>query len=126
MSKLKQEHQRNYDQDSLLNDSSIDWSGFKRDTLLAQTKKQFDEAPITILRHPEVRYEVTDHCNAKCIMCPRDLHLFGRPHGVMDLEKYQKSIDEVISLGCKQVVLTGFGEPLVDKGLERKVAYAHE
>jgi radical SAM protein with 4Fe4S-binding SPASM domain len=44
----------------------------------------------------------------------------------MDLARYKKSIDEVVGLGCKQVVLTGFGEPLVDKTLERKVEYAHD
>jgi radical SAM protein with 4Fe4S-binding SPASM domain len=42
----------------------------------------------------------------------------------MDVEKYQKSIDEVALLGCKQIVLTGFGEPLIDKTLETKVRYA--
>ena len=57
-------------------------------------------------------------------MCPRDKHEFARPHGIMDLAKYQKSIDEVVALGCKQVVLTGFGEPLVDKGIATKIAYA--
>ena len=44
---------------------------------------------------------------------------------IMHLDKYKKSIDEVVDLGCKQVVLTGFGEPLVDKGLENKVEYAN-
>ena len=29
-----------------------------------------------------------------------------------------------MALGCKQVVLTSFGEPLIDKRLEEKVAYA--
>lgn len=75
-----------------------------------------------MLQHPEVRYEVTDKCNAECIMCPRDLHT--RPHGIMDQEKYERSIDEVSELGCTQVTLTGFGEPLLDKNLEKKIAYA--
>jgi MoaA/NifB/PqqE/SkfB family radical SAM enzyme len=44
----------------------------------------------------------------------------------MNLAKYKKSIDEVVDLGCTQVVLTGFGEPLVDKTLTQKVAYAHD
>ena len=30
------------------------------------------EAVIERLLHPEVRYEVTNRCNATCIMCPRD------------------------------------------------------
>lgn len=75
-----------------------------------------------MLQHPEVRYEVTDKCNAACIMCPRDLHT--RPHGIMDQDKYERSIDEVVELGCKQVTLTGFGEPFLDKNLEKKISYA--
>ena len=74
------------------------------------------------LQHPEVRYEVTDNCNAHCIMCPREKHT--RPHGIMDQVKYEASIDEVIELGATQVVLTGFGEPMLDRGLEKKISYA--
>ena len=82
------------------------------------------EAPVTQLLHPEVRYEVTDHCNASCIMCPRDKHEHGREHGIMDQAAYERSIDEVVALGAKKVVLTGFGEPMLDKRLELKIAYA--
>jgi len=82
------------------------------------------EQPITKLLHPEVRYEVTDHCNATCVMCPRDKHVDAREHGIMAQDKYEKSIDEVVALGARKVVLTGFGEPLLDKRLENKVAYA--
>jgi|TARA_Y100000296_G_scaffold87229_1_gene130778 radical SAM protein with 4Fe4S-binding SPASM domain len=42
----------------------------------------------------------------------------------MDQKKYERSIDEVTGLGCKQVTLTGFGEPLLDKNLEKKISYA--
>ena len=125
MANLRLNLQKNYDQDSLLGDSSVNWSGFDREALMAQVRAHASEAVITRLRHPEVRYEVTDHCNAECIMCPRDQHKLGRPHGIMNLDLYKKSIDEVVELGCKQVVLTGFGEPLVDKRLEQKVEYAH-
>ena len=74
------------------------------------------------LQHTEVRYEVTDNCNSDCLMCPRAKHT--RPHGVMDQADYEASIDEVVDMGAKQVVLTGFGEPLLDKNLEKKIAYA--
>ena len=114
-----------YDQETLLNDSSINWKGFDRVNLLSGINKEQENNAVTQLRHREVRYEVTDHCNAECIMCQRDLHKFGRPHGIMNLAQYKKSIDEVVGLGCVQVVLTGFGEPLVDKTLEQKVEYAH-
>ncbi len=115
---------KSYDQESLLNDGSVSWKGFDKEEILARLRQENLEQPITYLRHPEVRYEVTDHCNAECVMCPRDHHKFGRPHGIMDLEKYRKSIDEVVELGCKQVVLTGFGEPMIDKRLESKIEYA--
>ena len=111
-----------YDQETLLSDRSVNWTGYDREGLLASIRKEQGESPITWLRHPEVRYEVTDHCNAECIMCPRDLHKFGRPHGIMDRKNYEESIDEVVGLGCKQVVLTSFGEPLIDKRLEQKIA----
>ena len=103
-----------------------------RDGSVRATEAELEEArallrgerPITALLHPEVRYEVTDHCNATCVMCPRDKHVDAREHGIMDQAKYERSIDEVVALGAKKVVLTGFGEPLLDKRLELKIAYA--
>jgi len=116
--------QRSYDQETLLNDGSVNWKGFDREALMASIAREQADKPITRLRHPEVRYEVTDHCNAECIMCPRDEHKLGRPHGIMDLKKFKKSVDEITELGCRQVLLQGFGEPLIDKKLEDKIAYA--
>jgi len=110
-----------YRQERLLGDGSVNFAGQDRDRLMTLIDL---EPRITGLWHPEVRYEVTDHCNAECIMCPRDKHEHGREHGVMSLDQYRRSIDEVVALGAKKVVLTGFGEPLVDKTLEQKVAYA--
>lgn len=124
MTNLKLTPQRKYDQETLLSDQSVSWAGFDRESLLAQVRKENGDHPISWLRHPEVRYEVTDHCNAECIMCPRDVHKLGRPHGIMPMNQYRQSINEVVALGCKQVVLTGFGEPLVDKTLVSKVKYA--
>lgn len=118
--------QKSYDQESLTSDHSVNWKGYTKEELLARVREKNSSEPIVHLRHPEVRYEVTDHCNATCIMCPRDSHKLARPHGVMDLGKYKKSIDEVTELGCKQVVLTSFGEPLIDKTLEKKIEYAKE
>ncbi len=108
-----------YSQEKLLADGSVAGAG----DLLSRIP--VDE-PVTRLLHPEVRYEVTDHCNATCIMCPRDKHVDGREHGIMDQALYEKSIDEVVGLGAEKVVLTGFGEPLLDKRLELKVAYRHQ
>lgn len=110
-----------YDQARLLADGSV---SLNSDEVSALLKSLPPEEPITRLLHPEVRYEVTDHCNATCIMCPRDKHEHGREHGIMDQAAYERSIDEVVSLGAEKVVLTGFGEPMLDKRLELKIAYA--
>ena len=110
-----------YAQEHLLRDGSV---ALKEIELKHTLFELPEDKPITSLLHPEVRYEVTDHCNASCIMCPRDEHEFGREHGIMDQDKYEKSIDEVISIGAKKIVLTGFGEPMLDKRLEQKIAYA--
>ncbi len=111
-----------YSQNQLLRDGSVRATD-------AELKEAYallaGERPITALLHPEVRYEVTDHCNASCIMCPRDKHEHGREHGIMDQTKYERSIDEVALLGARKIVLTGFGEPLLDKRLEKKIAYAN-
>ena len=42
----------------------------------------------------------------------------------MDTTAYKRSIDEVTALGATQVVLTGFGEPMLDRELEEKIRYA--
>lgn len=104
----------------LLRDGSIDIAEGEAERILAE----IDDTPITALLHPEVRYEVTDKCNATCIMCPRDKHEHAREHGIMNQVAYERSIDEVVSLGAKKIVLTGFGEPTLDRKLELKIAYA--
>jgi len=49
---------------------------------LDQLKEELASQPvIERLLHPEVRYEVTNRCNATCIMCPRDKH--DRAQGIM-------------------------------------------
>jgi MoaA/NifB/PqqE/SkfB family radical SAM enzyme len=116
-----EDHNLRYLQNFLLRDGSVSLDEPEVQALLSEIP---EDSPITRLQHAEVRYEVTDHCNATCIMCPRDEHEHGREHGIMDQGKYERSIDEVVSLGAQKIVLTGFGEPMLDKRLEKKIAYA--
>jgi MoaA/NifB/PqqE/SkfB family radical SAM enzyme len=83
-------------------------------------KKRY--TPLLKLQHNEVRYELTNKCQAECVFCPRDKH--DRVQGIMCLDSFKASIDEVVPLGCERVVLTGFGESFLDRGLEKKIAYA--
>jgi len=119
--KRSKDNKLRYTQDSLLRDGSIALDEIDLQKMISDLP---EEQPIEKLLHTEVRYEVTDHCNANCIMCPREEHAEGREHGIMDQAKYERSIDEVVALGAQKVVLTGFGEPMLDKKLEQKIAYA--
>lgn len=110
-----------FDVDAMLNDGSVALDAAEIAKVLAAIPV---DPPITRLLHPEVRYEVTDNCNASCIMCPRDKHEHAREHGIMDQAAYERSIDEIVALGARKVVLTGFGEPMLDKKLEKKISYA--
>jgi hypothetical protein len=67
--------------------------------------------------------ENTNHCNAQCIMCPRDT--LSRKRGFMDFELFEKIIKEVCSVRRKPVThLHGFGEPLLDRLLAEKIQLA--
>ena len=110
-----------YEMDNLFSDGSVSMSAIDIKTEIS-TLDNCEK--ITRLKHTEVRYEVTDKCNANCIMCPREEHEHGREHGIMNQENYERSIDEVVELGAKKVVLTGFGEPMLDRKLEKKISYA--
>ncbi len=74
----------------------------------------------------EVWLENTNHCNAKCIMCPRDSQT--RDKGIMDFDLYSKVIKEVSNFGhiVKRVHMHNFGEPLLDKRLPDRIKMAKE
>jgi len=71
-----------------------------------------------------VRLETTNACNARCTICPhRDMQ---RAVVTMDQGIYVRLIDECAAAGCREVHLHNFGEPLLDKHLEDRIAYAKQ
>jgi hypothetical protein len=67
--------------------------------------------------------ENTNHCNAECVMCPRDT--LSRKRGFMDFGLLEKIMKEVSSVRRKPVThLHGFGEPLLDKLLAERIQLA--
>lgn len=71
-----------------------------------------------------VRLETTNACNAKCVICPhRDMR---RPITTMDDGLYGRLIDQCAAAGCREVHLHNFGEPLLDKRIEERIAYAKQ
>ncbi len=72
---------------------------------------------------PKVVYaESTNACNATCVMCPRDE--MERTIGIMPMDLFYKVADECAEWGVEEMRLHNFGEPLVDKQIYEKIAYA--
>lgn len=68
-----------------------------------------------------ISIEVTNICNARCSFCPREK--MTRRQGVMDFGLFKKIIDECAKNGVGEINITGYGEPLIDKNLVKKVEY---
>lgn len=68
--------------------------------------------------------EPTNYCNLSCSMCPRELN---RPFGYMDLNLFQKIIDESIVYGKRLIItMNKDGEPLLHPELPEMIRYAKE
>jgi len=65
--------------------------------------------------------EPTNVCNAQCVFCPREQYIHKLQH--MPLGLFEKIIKEVSELGLKSVAFGGFGEPLCDPTLIKKIKY---
>jgi sulfatase maturation enzyme AslB (radical SAM superfamily) len=71
------------------------------------------------LTNPEIRIETTNHCNAECIICPREK--MTRPKVVMDYGHFHDLIKQGKQLGATDISVFGYGEPLLDRDLWYKV-----
>jgi len=73
------------------------------------------------LINPEVRIENTSKCNSRCTICPRDK--FDRPRVTMPIYHHKRLVRQAKKLGAEWISIFGFGEPLVDKNIAKKVKY---
>ncbi|MBC7388194.1 MAG: radical SAM protein [Opitutaceae bacterium] len=78
---------------------------------------------LTIARPSTIMLEVTNHCNLKCITCPRE-YKFGHEMdlGHMPIEELKKVVDQAYPY-IDSIGLTGLGEPLIYKHLEEALQY---
>lgn len=76
------------------------------------------------LINPEVRIENTNLCNADCTICSHNS--MKRPKGTMETAFFEKLVRQAKDLGAKTISPFGFGEPLIDKNLEGKIAICDE
>jgi len=67
----------------------------------------------------QAQIEVTNRCNLKCKMCPRDY--FKVPKEDMPLDTFKKIVSRLE--GVKLLTLTGWGEPLIHPHIFEMIAY---
>jgi len=76
----------------------------------------------TLNKPGELLVELTNSCNLACLMCPHSK--MKRSRGVMSQELFRKIIDQAEDLNIRSIKLAGLGEPLLDKDIADKIAYA--
>ena len=76
------------------------------------------------LINPEVRIENTALCNANCSICTHDI--VTRPKGTMSTELFKDIVSQAKKMGAELISPFGFGEPLIDKELEDKIAFCRD
>jgi MoaA/NifB/PqqE/SkfB family radical SAM enzyme len=69
-----------------------------------------------------ITIETTNICNAFCVFCPHSR--MKRKQSIMIPSLFEKIITEAKELGVKDVVLSFFGEPLCDRDLFNRIAFA--
>lgn len=76
-------------------------------------------------RPETVALEVTNHCQSRCPMCAHPL--MTRPKGVMSTKLFTDLLQEMLDWrDGLTLLLSGYGEPLLDTTLEEKVAIASQ
>lgn len=73
----------------------------------------------------EIFIEITNTCNLNCKMCARSR--LTRPMGFMSNKLFNRIIDEIsVKQPYAYIHYYGIGEPLLDKGLFKKLGYAYK
>ncbi|MEM0492468.1 MAG: radical SAM/SPASM domain-containing protein [Candidatus Thermoplasmatota archaeon] len=72
----------------------------------------------------EIRFETTTKCNYCCLPCPREK--LTRKIETISFSRFKKIFDKVINETQQYdtITLSGFGEPLLDSTIEKKIRYA--
>lgn len=72
-----------------------------------------------------LQVETVFGCNASCVMCPVD-EPTSRKKGLMGMQEFQRIVDQMAphAASMEKVDLFGIGEPLLDRLIFDKIAYA--
>ncbi len=86
---------------------------------MARSMRRGVEAPPLPVR---LQIETTDICNFKCRMCTREV-IDGMNTKTMSLEQFKSVVDQIAPY---YLTMNGLGEPLLDKTIFDKLAYARQ
>lgn len=68
--------------------------------------------------------ETTNYCNARCVMCGhKDMQ---RGKGFMPLTVFRDIVEDAGNCGIGWITLQGYGEPLLDREIYEKIAFARD
>ena len=87
----------------------------------------YEEEPqwFEIFSQDQLEIEITNDCNLRCIICPRTSKM-GREIGYMDLDLFEKIIDEAGETGAMSLHFSGLGESHLHPQARDMFAYAKE
>lgn len=85
--------------------------------LLFLYKKYADKIPTIDMNFPElISLEIASSCNLSCVHCPPHLREYKdevRKFGIMDMQLFEKCMDEIDENGNRSIALHKDGEPLL-------------
>ena len=68
--------------------------------------------------------ETTNKCNVACVFCAHKI--MKRHQGTMTDTLYRSLIHQAAGIGIENIILTGFGEPLMDKHIIQRIKFAKD
>jgi len=77
-----------------------------------------------LARPYEVDIELTNACDADCIMCPRKQ--MRRKVGPMDLSLFKKIVEECVELNVRELIVNGYGEISILKNYKDYLGYIRQ
>ncbi|MBI4151169.1 radical SAM protein [Candidatus Woesearchaeota archaeon] len=108
----------------LLNNKLMRWS-METKLFYWATMRRVKKITSTFDMPVNVQIESTNICNAKCVMCPNPDHERGR--GYMTVELFKHIVDDLGTIpSIRELTLSGFGEPFLDKNLVEKIKYVKQ
>lgn len=106
---------------------SLDFPGFtgKWIRLLWERTGNYSEAlDVSEKRLLFAFFETTDFCNARCIMCGSKY--MKRTRQIMPMETYCTAVEQVAKAKGHSIMLSAFGEPLLDPYIVERTAFANK